>query len=197
MALLTTCCLVLYLTAALSETRGAPPATQLWKNGRNENDASVSVNLTHVVHEVSNQFLSVTIGAGAISSNWKVINFTSPRVVNMAKALSPAMLRVGGTSEDFILFENKEIDKGNNPTGCAGEPCLPKPQRNFTLNTTQWDEVNTFVIAASWDFIYGLNILLRHPWPNGSWDSSNAEQLMDYTVSKGYQVNWELGNGMV
>ena len=161
MALLTTYCLVLSLAAALSETRSAPPATQLWKNGRNENDASVSVNLTHVVHEVSNQFLSVTIDAGAISSNWEVINFTSPRVVNMAEALSPAMLRVGGTSEDFILFENKEIDQGKGPTGRAR---LPPPDRsNFTLNTTQWDEVNTFVMAASWDFIYGLNILLRHP----------------------------------
>ena len=51
------------------------------------------------------QFLSVTIDAGNIKYNWEVINFTAPRVINMAKALVPAMLRVGGTSGNFIIFE--------------------------------------------------------------------------------------------
>ena len=56
-----------------------------------------------------------------------------------------------------------------------------------------WDAINQFTQLAGWDFIFGLNVLLRKP--DGNWDSSNAEDLFAYTMSKGYTVNWELGNG--
>ena len=143
-----------------------------------EEENTIMINLTGYVYEVSDQFLSVTIDAGNIHDNWEVINFTAPRIINMGKALAPAMLRVGGTSGDFIIFE--ETTKLNGK------------ESNFTMNTTQWDAVNTFVEAVGWDFIFGLNVLLRK---NGSWDSANAEELLTYTTSKGYKVNWELGNG--
>ena len=135
------------------------------------------VNLTGYVYEVSDQFLSVTIDAGNIRYNWEIINFIALRVINMAKALAPAMLRVGGTSGDFIIFE---------------ETTELNQESNFTMNSTQWDAVNTFVEAVGWNFIFGLNVLLR---VNGSWDDIDAEKLMTYTASNGYQVNWELGNG--
>ena len=58
-----------------------------------------------MLYEVDPEFLSVTINSGTLRSNWSVaINFTAPRVINMAKGLNPAMLRVGGTSADFLLF---------------------------------------------------------------------------------------------
>ena len=58
-----------------------------------------------VLYEVDPEFLSVTIGASQMRSNWSAaINFTAPRVINMAKGLNPAMLRVGGTSADLLLF---------------------------------------------------------------------------------------------
>ena len=53
---------------------------------------------------VDPQFLSVAIGAGDMRSNWASIDFTAPRIINMARALNPAMLRVGGTSQDFLTF---------------------------------------------------------------------------------------------
>ena len=64
--------------------------------------------------EVDRQFLSVTIDAGDISSNWSGINFTAPRIVNMAKALNPAVLRVGGTSGDYLLFNQTTPDPSSN-----------------------------------------------------------------------------------
>ena len=143
-----------------------------------EEENTITVNLTSYVYKVSDQFLSVTIDAGNIKGNWEVINFTAPRIINMAKALAPAMLRVGGTYQDFLIFV-EETTKLNQVS-------------NFTMNTTQWDAVNMFVEAVGWDFIFGLNALLRK---NGAWDSTNAEELMTYTTSKGYKVNWELGNG--
>ena len=59
------------------------------------------------------------------------------------------------------------------------------------MNTSQKDAVNMFVEAAGWDFILGLNVLCA----NGSWNSMDAKELLTYTTSKGYKVNWELGNG--
>jgi len=147
-----------------------------------QQENTIMVNLTDHVYEVSDQFLSVTIDAGNIKSNWDTINFTATRIINMAKALAPAMLRVGGTSQDFILFEEKTKEK----------EILANLDSDFTMNTSQWDAVNVFVEAAGWDFIFGLNVLLR---VNGSWNSANAEELLTYTTSKGYKVNWELGNG--
>ena len=144
-----------------------------------EEENNIKVNLTSYVYKVSDQFLSVTIDAGNIKGNWEVINFTAPRIINMAKALAPAMVRVGGTYQDFLIFV-EETTKLNQVS-------------NFTMNTTQWDAVNMFVEAVGWDFIFGLNALLRAN--DGSWDSTNAEELMTYTTSKGYKVNWELGNG--
>lgn len=42
--------------------------------------------------------------------------------------------------------------------------------------------------------MFGLNLLLR----NGStWDPSNAEALMKYSVQKGYEMHLELGNGRI
>ena len=147
-----------------------------------QQENTIMVNLTDHVYEVSDQFLSVTIDAGNIKSNWDTINFTATRIINMAKALAPAMLRVGGTEGDFLLFE-ETTDKNKQSINVYS---------NFTMNTSQWDAVNMFVEAAGWDFIFGLNVLLR---VNGSWNSTNAEELLTYTTSKGYKVNWELGNG--
>ena len=146
---------------------------ELFDKPKQEGDV-IMVNLTDLVFEVSDQFLSVTIDAGNIKGNWNTIDFTATRIINMAKALAPAMLRVGGTDGDFLLFE--ETTKEN----------------EFTMNASQWDAVNVFVEAVGWDFIFGLNVLLR---VNGSWNSTNAEELLTYTTSKGYEVNWELGNG--
>ena len=56
------------------------------------------------ISEVDPQFLSVTIDAGQIRSNWSGIALRARRIVNMAFALYPCMLRVGGTSADFIIF---------------------------------------------------------------------------------------------
>ena len=72
---------------------------------------------------------------------------------------------------------------------------LPVQQSNFTMTPQQWDEVNKFVETVGWDFVFGLNALLRTPYPNGSWDSDNGRMLLSYSTSKNYTVQWELGNG--
>ena len=58
------------------------------------------------ISEVDPQFLSVTIDTAQIKDNWSLITFEAPRIINMARALYPCMLRVGGTSEDDLIFSN-------------------------------------------------------------------------------------------
>ena len=65
------------------------------------------------------------------------------------------------------------------------------------MTPEQWDAVNKFVEVVGWDFIFGLNALLRTPYPDGVWDPDNARQLISYSNSKNYTVQWELGNGVL
>ena len=65
------------------------------------------------ISEVDPQFLSVTIDAGDISRNWSGITFTAQRIINMARGLVPAMLRVGGTSGDYLIFNSTSDETGN------------------------------------------------------------------------------------
>lgn len=41
--------------------------------------------------------------------------------------------------------------------------------------------------------VFDLNCLIRND--DGSWNSKNAEQLIQYSNGAGYDVHWQLGNG--
>ena len=157
----------------------------------------VSVDLGEASRIVSDQFLSVTIDSYALESNWYGIDLKSLQLISMGKALAPAMLRIGGTAQDFLLFSDNNTEEHSFPKidydTYYSHKLRLEDMQNFTMSSSQWDAINEFVLATGWDFIFGLNVFLRKP--DGSWDSTNAEKLMKYTISKGYQVNWELGNG--
>ena len=151
---------------------------------------------------VSDQFLSVTIDSFAIQSNWYGIDLKSPQLINIATALAPAMLRIGGTAQDYILFsENNTDTKQSLPKTDYNAYYSHKRKfedlQNFTMSASQWDAINEFALATGWEITFGLNVFLRKHWHFQGWNTTNAKQLMEYTISKGYQVNWELGNGKV
>lgn len=161
----------------------------------------MSVNLKEPTWTVSDQFLSVTIDSSAIKSNWYGIDLKSPQLISLGKALAPAMLRIGGTAQDFILFNKNSTDmiehsfsKADNDTYYRHKQKF-EDLEDFNMSASQWDAINEFALATGWEITFGLNVLLRQPWPVEHWDTTNAEQLMKYTISKGYQTNWELGNG--
>ena len=134
------------------------------------------------IFRVSEKYLSICLDAHILTDpSWTIDSFPA-RAVNMAKALAPAMLRVGGTQGDQLVFNKSLIG-------------LPK-KVEYQMSPSQWDALNEFTKNVGWDFIFGLNILLNKP--NSSlWDPANAKELFEYTKSKGYKVNWELGNGEV
>ena len=144
----------------------------------------IHVYLDQAIFRVSEQYLSVCLSAGWLTlPNWTIDTFPA-RAVNMAKALAPAMLRVGGKKEDYMVF---------NKTLCG----LPQPvEAQYQMSPLQWDTLNEFTKNVGWDLIFGLNILLNKT-DSGLWDPANAKELFEYTKSKGYKVSWELGNGEI
>ena len=80
-------------------------------------------------------------------------------------------------------------------TCCSAHALGIMDHENFTMTAAAWDSINGFVSDVGWSFVFGLNVLLRSPWPVGSWYPDNAVSLMEYTHTRGYQVDWELGNG--
>ncbi|CAK8676761.1 unnamed protein product [Clavelina lepadiformis] len=58
------------------------------------------------------------------------------------------------------------------------------------MTAADWDKLNEFCQCVGWKLVFGLNLLKRD---GEVWNSTNAEQLLQYTEYK-YNVNWELGN---
>ena len=67
--------------------------------------SSIAIDLTQCVTQVDPRFLSVALDSHIVAEGWKNFDFKSPRVLNMARALSPAYLRLGGTAADLLFFK--------------------------------------------------------------------------------------------
>uniref|UniRef100_A0A5F7ZU11 Heparanase n=1 Tax=Macaca mulatta TaxID=9544 RepID=A0A5F7ZU11_MACMU len=134
------------------------------------------------LHLVSPSFLSVTIDANLATDPRFLIFLGSPKLRTLARGLSPAYLRFGGTKTDFLIFD-------------------PKKESTFEERSYWQSQVNqgssvdmlyTFADCSGLDLIFGLNALLRTA--DLQWNSSNAQLLLDYCSSKRYNMSWELGN---
>ena len=147
-------------------------------------EQNVSINLNQSIFTVSEKFLSVTLDANVMRDHWDKVNFTSEKFFTLAKGLSSAFLRIGGTSEDFLIYDDSQLgsQKFKNFT-------------NFTITHEDLDKIHLLASKAGWDVMFGLNVLLREE--DGSWNASNAKKIMQYVAENGYHFGWELGNGKV
>ena len=144
-------------------------------------EQNVSINLNHSLFTVSEKFLSVAIDSSIMKNHWHKVNFTSDKFFTLARALSPALLRIGGTEEDFLIYDDSNgLQKFKNYT-------------NFTITHQDLDKIHLLSSKAGWDVMFGLNVLLRER--DGSWNASNAKKIMQYVAEHGYHFGWELGNG--
>ncbi|XP_021066407.1 heparanase [Mus pahari] len=176
------------------------------------------------LQSVSPSFLSITIDA-SLATDPRFLTFLgSPRLRALARGLSPAYLRFGGTKTDFLIFdpdkeptsEERSYWKSQvNHDICRSEPVsddvlrklqvewpfqellllreqYQKEFKNSTYSRSSVDMLYSFAKCSRLDLIFGLNALLRTP--DLRWNSSNAQLLLDYCSSKGYNISWELGN---
>jgi len=147
--------------------------------GENYVEHNVSIDLNRAVFTVSENFLSVAIDSSIMRHHWHGINLTSEKFFTLAVALSPAYLRIGGTSEDFLIYK-----------GSSG---WQRTFTNFTITSDDLDKIHELSSKAGWDVLFGLNVLLREK--DGSWNASNAKKIMQYVAEHDFRFGWELGNG--
>jgi heparanase 1 len=159
-----------------------------------------SVTTTASVAAVDERFLTVAVDtaevvggtfwapldAGVATGQWPVApyDFTRPRLRALAQALAPAYLRIGGTAADDTYY-----DLSDAPVASAPSPYL------YVLTHAEWDAVNHFAGAVGMRVLFTIN---AGPGPRDAqlaWTPDNAQTLLTYTASQGYDVAlWELGN---
>ncbi|KAK2167330.1 hypothetical protein LSH36_29g02084 [Paralvinella palmiformis] len=175
-------------------------------------DISASVDLENVLHITDERYLSVTMGPTVIRHNWGNFNTSSAKIQALAKGLAPAFFRIGGNEADILIFNRttgvvNDIDKdwaqysSSDDTDWYDEDLdydtsfteSKDSWTNFTMTARQWDQLNTFTKTVGWNLLFDLNVLLRK---GQEWDSSNALELMAYSIRQNYtqNLNFELGN---
>jgi heparanase 1 len=171
--------------------------------------AKIVVDGTKTVAEIDDNFICVTVDWWPRDKcdykqcpwgNASVINLdlSHPLLAKAIQAFKQLRIRIGGSLQDRVLYN----------VGNLRSPCHPFQKMNdglfgFSkgcLYMRRWDELNHFFSKTGAIVTFGLNALYGRrkikgiTW-GGDWDSSNAENLMKYTLSKGYQIDsWEFGN---
>ncbi|KAL9243260.1 hypothetical protein vseg_017169 [Gypsophila vaccaria] len=126
------------------------------------------------------------------------LNVSAPLLKKAVKAFRHLRLRLGGTLEDQVVYDVPSLKL----------PCHPIRKQShglFNFSTgclllSRWDILNQFFQKTGALVTFGINALYGRQksettlW-TGPWDSSNAHDFINYTISKGYQIySWEFGN---
>jgi heparanase 1 len=166
--------------------------------------AQVSINTGSPVNTVSREYISFAIDSSqVVGGKWwnpkasgtetgsgtvhaPVFNFNQPRLDTLVQALAPAYLRIGGSEADKIYYamQDRSDFQTNAPTGYKS-----------VMTAKQWDDINAFASRNGLQLVFTLNTGPAARKADGSWDGTNATELLKYTTEHGYKVAlWELGN---
>lgn len=64
---------------------------------------------------------------------------------------------------------------------------------NFTISGADLLTVYNFAVKSKLRMIFDLNVLLRNP--NGSWNDTNAQNIITFAKNHAMDLDWQLGNG--
>ena len=158
----------------------APPAVLM---------ADLTINASAPTARFSPHFLGVNAdwwldGCGGEGVSWSnnasiaLVNLGSPRLKALAKGLSGATFRVGGTHGDSVDY------------GVGANRSCPRLQRQcypICLTAERWEEIVEFASDAGLKLAFGLNMRATN--------LSNIEALLRYTKEADLPVDtFELGN---
>lgn len=126
------------------------------------------------------------------------LDLSHPLLAKAVQAFERLRIRVGGSLEDKVLYD----------VGTLSSPCQPFTKMvgglfGFSkgcLHVDRWDEVNHFfnktgvIVTFGLNALYGRHEIRKGVW-GGDWNSSNVNDFIKYTISKGHQIDsWEFGN---
>ena len=111
----------------------------------------IEIDSTKVWSEVSPKFLSVAIDSHLIAERWKNFDFEAKKLQEMAKALSPAILRLGGTAADLLYFKEKAkklFKPGAINTSTNGSDCYCTENGYEDLKKSLYKKHSKFVMTG-------------------------------------------------
>ncbi|CAM9461250.1 unnamed protein product [Lampetra planeri] len=184
------------------ESRGAPVKVAL------------SVDTSEALHALSTEFLSFAIDTSVVENGW--IDFLRHvRLVTLAKALTPAFLRFGGTRQDFLIFQPESgspswvsgltpswENNGNYFLFIFPQEKKPRPSLNASVSggSCYSGMFGQFYMRAFWhraalDELLGFSACsgLRLVFglnallrgPSGAWDDGNARLILRHVHARG------------
>uniref|UniRef100_A0A0B7BD96 Beta-glucuronidase C-terminal domain-containing protein n=1 Tax=Arion vulgaris TaxID=1028688 RepID=A0A0B7BD96_9EUPU len=156
------------------------------------------INVSSSLHETDVRFLSIALASKRVPSNW----MGSQKLKNLASALAPSDIRLGGTSADFLIFNPfdrlYESSDAYDVTDTddiydSGHFDAADDLQNFTITGKQWENFNAFVAVVGWDLLFDVNLFFWRS--DGLWDSTNAELLLNYSSARAIRIPYfQLGN---
>ncbi|XP_072930730.1 heparanase-like [Epargyreus clarus] len=150
---------------------------------------------------IPDDFLSIGIDTSEIE-NYEKIDFSKPLFRELASALAPARLRLGGTMSERLIFSSENIpsvscthcpaNASKSTCSAVKKLCRHKFLPFFLMTGDKWAEINEFCKETGLKLLFSFNLLLRDR--EHEWDSHNAAELLEYSRHKGYDIDWQLGN---
>ncbi len=105
------------------------------------------------------------------------INLADKRLMNLAKALAPAYVRVSGSWANTVYFQNNDSLHTKVPEGFVN-----------TLARSQWKGVIDFVKATNSKLITSFAVSKGVRDPSGVWTAKEAHKIINYTKSIGGNI---------
>lgn len=151
---------------------------------------------------ISEDFLSFGIDTIEIE-NYNRINYSDTRLRELAAALSPARLRLGGTMSERLIFSKENIPISCHNCSYKSYPkslcqLIEKPCKHkhkflpfFIMTGNEWNQINDFCRKTNLKLLFSLNAMLRD---NHGWNEKNARELIEFSKHKQYAIDWQLGN---
>ena len=159
------------------------------------------INVSTAVHTTIKEYASVDIDwwhdcGGCSGGYWGDedilhINLSSTRLLSLVSALSPVLVRIGGSRDNNVRYEfgNMSLAECKENTTFRGKPL------SLCMNRTRWDEVLDFYTTTGARMVFGLSFFTDPV--SGEWLSDNVEALLQYTAGRGVvPAAFELGEEM-
>lgn len=105
------------------------------------------------------------------------INLSDKRLMNLAKALAPAYVRVSGTWTNTVYFQDNDNAQTKAPQGFVN-----------TLTRSQWKGVIDFVKATNSKLVTSFAVSKGVRDTNGVWTPKEAQKIVNYTKSIGGEI---------
>jgi hypothetical protein len=173
----------------------------------------ISINTSSIVATISRSFLSLGWEMEGMFSY--IDSMADSRYIAIASALSPAIIRIGGISSDFITYSVPGHPHAE-PTPTPSTWSWPGDAKNFS--TAQFQTVLGFLNASGLRLLWDLNELVGREcthanpvrggdvWCLGDWDTSNSRLFMQWIhdeqlygpgstlmgISAGNELHWHL-----